>query len=210
MAILQGSTLLNCLYIPDFIPSGSITAFENGNAPTSWTKVTSYNNYTLRIVNGSVSTLATNNFTTTLTSRSDTVSVTANTSGFLIGPGSAGNGLFVNTSPSSLPVSTFAAGLAGLPLHVHDYTSNSVNQRLRIGPYPQGQIFGADTTGSTGGNTQHSHSAVPTSQYNSAHNHSFPTTTHTHPASESQHPHSGSLSSDFRVYYRDIILASKD
>jgi hypothetical protein len=38
------------------IPTGSISVFQQTAAPTNWTKITTYNNYTLRLVNGSVTT----------------------------------------------------------------------------------------------------------------------------------------------------------
>ena len=43
------------------VPSGAITNFANAAAPTGWTQVTTYNNYALRIVNGTA--LYTSTFT---------------------------------------------------------------------------------------------------------------------------------------------------
>ncbi len=42
MATLQGTSLIDCLYIPDFIASATKTVFENATAPTSWTKDSTY------------------------------------------------------------------------------------------------------------------------------------------------------------------------
>lgn len=36
-------------------PSGTVTVFQQTTAPTGWTKITTYNNYALRVVNGTVS-----------------------------------------------------------------------------------------------------------------------------------------------------------
>jgi hypothetical protein len=45
------------------IPSGSISVFQQTAAPTNWTKITTYTNYTLRIVNSTASTGGTVAFT---------------------------------------------------------------------------------------------------------------------------------------------------
>lgn len=44
-------------------PSGTRTIFQHTNAPTGWTKITSYNNYALRTVTGATSTGGTVAFT---------------------------------------------------------------------------------------------------------------------------------------------------
>lgn len=43
-------------------PTGSTTIFKQSTAPTGWTKVTTYNDYTLRIVSGSTGTGGNVNF----------------------------------------------------------------------------------------------------------------------------------------------------
>lgn len=47
-------------------PTGSTTIFKQSTAPVGWTKITTYNNYTLRIVSGSVSTGGTIDFSTAM------------------------------------------------------------------------------------------------------------------------------------------------
>jgi hypothetical protein len=47
-------------------PTGSTTIFKQSTAPVGWTKVTTYNNYTLRIVSGSVSSGGTVDFSTAM------------------------------------------------------------------------------------------------------------------------------------------------
>jgi len=68
MATLQATSLIDCLYIPDFIASGTKMVFNNATTPTSWTKDTTYNNYTFRVVNGSVSTGGENPFSSLMSS----------------------------------------------------------------------------------------------------------------------------------------------
>jgi hypothetical protein len=52
MAVLGATTLTGCNSIPDFIPTGTVTAFVQAAAPTSWTRVETdtANNRMLRIV----------------------------------------------------------------------------------------------------------------------------------------------------------------
>ena len=51
------------------IPSGTAMLFRQTAAPTGWTKVTTYNNYALRVVNGTVTSGGTVAFTTAFTSQ---------------------------------------------------------------------------------------------------------------------------------------------
>lgn len=220
MAILQGSSLLNCLYIPSFIPSGSKTLFENSLAPTSWTKDTTYNNYTLRIVNGSVTNGGTTTFSSILTNRSLTTSLTSNTSGFQVGSSPSGP-ITINPRSVTLSIQGF---VANTPPHTHTYLMNNANSRSdstpqyavpgkndttytsgnMIGPIPgylpasprtnEPHIHGGIATGS------HTHPSSPTS---------FPS--HSHGVTESTaHPHTFSVTQDFSVNYKDVILATKD
>ena len=54
---------------PSPIPSGSNMLFQQTTAPTGWTKVTTYNNYAVRIVSGSASTGGSVAFTTAFASQ---------------------------------------------------------------------------------------------------------------------------------------------
>lgn len=52
MAQLTSDSLLDCDSIPDFIGTGTTMIFHLSNAPTSWTKVTTYDDQALRVVSG--------------------------------------------------------------------------------------------------------------------------------------------------------------
>jgi hypothetical protein len=69
MAILGATTLTGCNSIPDFIATSTASAFQQTNAPTSWTKDTGINESTLRVVNGTASSGGTANFSAVFTTR---------------------------------------------------------------------------------------------------------------------------------------------
>ena len=70
MAVLGATSLTGCNSIPDFIAAATQSTFQQTAAPTSWTKITTINDYTLRVVSGSASSGGTTAFTSVLTSRS--------------------------------------------------------------------------------------------------------------------------------------------
>jgi len=74
------------------IPSGTKMLFQQTTAPTGWTKDTTHNNKSLRIVNGSVGTGGTNSFTNAFNS-SKTVSGTTATSTVTITGSTAGHSI---------------------------------------------------------------------------------------------------------------------
>ena len=70
MAVLNATSLTGCSSIPDFIATSTQSTFQQTASPTSWTKITSINNYALRVVSGTASSGGTTDFTSVLTSRS--------------------------------------------------------------------------------------------------------------------------------------------
>jgi hypothetical protein len=92
MAILSLTSLTGCDSIPDFIATGTLMHFKQTTAPTSWSKQTTINDFTLRVVSGTASSGGTSAFTTVFASR--------------IVPGSAGNTTL--TTPQ-------------IPSHLHTY-----------------------------------------------------------------------------------------
>jgi hypothetical protein len=63
----DGSTMTTVVF-----PSGTAMLFQQTSAPTGWTKVTTYNNYAVRIVSGTASTGGSVAFTTAFASQSVT------------------------------------------------------------------------------------------------------------------------------------------
>jgi hypothetical protein len=204
MAILQGSSLTNCLYIPDFIASGTVMVFESTSAPTSWTKSTTHNDKSLRIVDGTISTGGSSSFSTVLSpSRSlSSPGTSAVQTGYQITAEPGNISITTVTPPVTFTGATTAAGN-----HNHNYTGNSGVQRGRN--TPQTPRSAGNTAlgggGAAGGGGQHPHtlSGDPhTHTISSPHSHTITESPHSHPA--------GFTAQSFAVYYRDVILAFKD
>jgi hypothetical protein len=158
-------TNLNSLY--GIIPQGSYSIFFQGSAPTGWTKSTSYNDYALRVVSGT-------------------------------GGGTGGSTAFSSIFPTSLrPVSVPGVPMSGtvgshtltepqLPAHSHPNTATRIVYTPGQGDvgYAAGWTRSTPDTGSTGGDSSHSH------------------------------PWSGSCdfsgSFDMRITYMNVILCSFD
>jgi hypothetical protein len=79
MAILGTTTLTGCTSIPDFISGGSIMIFHQSSSPSSWTKLVDFNDRCIRVVSGTASSGGSLAFTSTLTTRSISSSVSPRT-----------------------------------------------------------------------------------------------------------------------------------
>ena len=117
--------------------TGTSMLFRQTAAPTGWTKVTTYNDYALRIVSGAASTGGSVAFTTAFASQTPAGSVSVNTSGLSAGA--------TTLTTAQIPSHTHTTGYAG--------TSGGGNPGL------SGEGGGAPTTvtGSTGGGGSHTH-----------------------------------------------------
>lgn len=132
--------------------TGTSMLFRQTAAPTGWTKVTTYNDYALRIVSGAASTGGSVAFTTAFASQSVSGSIANTTAGGTVGS------------------TTLSTG--EMPSHTHTITI----QDLYSSPsssYPAKGENGQPTATSvasnaTGGGGSHTHSFSGT-----AHNHSF-------------------------------------
>ena len=69
MAVLGSTSLTGCNSIPDFIAAGSLMFFQSTTAPTGWTKQTTHNDKTLRVVSGPAVPGGSNSFSSTFTTR---------------------------------------------------------------------------------------------------------------------------------------------
>lgn len=137
-------------------PTGTTTIFRQSNAPTGWTKDTTYNDYTLRIVSGTTSPGGSVNFSSVMTTQtiSGTVQKTGN-------PG---------------PTVIIDSGITNAPLPVHNHAAavrffTSVVPANVSGP---GAFLGwntsspASNSGAQGGNTGHSHTITATTSFQGA------------------------------------------
>ncbi len=216
MAELQGSSLINCLFIPDFIAAGSIMMFNGTSAPTSWTKLTTHNNKALRITNGTISSGGSTVFSSILTTRNiDVPSVTTVPVSITI-DSTVPNLINVSAQASSpFNVST-QPGLADLVQHQHTAQRVSNNRPYIAGTNGRsGALTPSEQSGfatnSSGSSQNHPHGVAAAG----AHSHTISAPgTHGHPSPASNHTHPVSPTSigtqNFNVYYYDVILASKN
>lgn len=135
-------------------PSGTIAIFHQTNAPTGWTKITTYNNYALRVVSGTVTTysgmLFTSVFTTRYPSGSVSVSVSDHTGG--------------STSSSSSGISISGATVSG------SYSGTTGSSTVNI----------SGTTGSASGSGSTDNSSVTMSGSTSSSSCGFEDHSHTY------------------------------
>jgi hypothetical protein len=125
--------------------TGTSMLFRQTAAPTGWTKVTTYNDYALRIVSGAASTGGSVAFTTAFASGLSSGSTTA---GGTVGSTTLGTGEIPSHDHS---ISTSIYGGGGSRSNVGNQATNSYN------------------TGSTGGGGSHTHSFTGT-----GHTHTLP------------------------------------
>jgi len=144
-----------------YFPTGTTTIFRQTVAPIGWTKVTTYNNYALRIVgSGSFSPTGGGslNFTSVMTNQSITGTVS------------------LSTSPGGYPVAINSSAVnAPLPVHAHPGVARFFNTIAPMGPavpiVPQGGFAFTDspqltgTSGNVGGTDGHSHTLTCSASY---------------------------------------------
>jgi hypothetical protein len=189
--------------------AGTLMLFQQTAAPTGWTKQTTHNDKSLRVVSGNASSGGTTAFTSVFASRTPggSVSVSGSNSGGSIANTTATGS--VSGSNSGGSVSGYTLSTSEIPSHTHSYFNNGSQYD---NPYNVGgsryQLYQAATTGATGGSGSHAHGFTNPSWSGSisinAHNHTF-----TNPTWSGSASFTGS-SMDFAVQYVDLIIASKN
>ena len=195
-------------------PSGTRMLFQQSSAPTGWTKDTSTNDSALRVVSGSVGSGGSVGFTTAMSNRTPSGTLTGwNVSSE--SPGGTLNNWQVSSESTGGTVNNHTISSNQMPSHSHrpiDTTQPVQSWGVASGqtgfaPAYSGNTWlnnAADTSSSGGG---------------SSHNHGFTGGSHTHTVSAafngSNHDHTVSASfsgnsMDFRVKYKDVIFASKN
>jgi hypothetical protein len=167
-------------------PSGSRMLFQQTTPPVGWTKDTTHNNKTLRIVNAAVGAGGTQPFTTVFGVKPITGTV-----------GSA--------SPTGTIGST-ALSISEMPVHGHPVYVSTLVQTSAQSDSTGGFMMQNSTVGSYGPNTGGA-GGSPGSQIGGAgggagHTHTFTGTAHTHTLT--------GTSIDLTVQYVDFIIAQKD
>ena len=129
MAVLGATTLTGCNSIPGFINTGTFMLFLQSSAPTNWTKSTTDNDASLRVVSGTASSGGTANFSATFTTRTPT--------------GTVGGTTLATTQ---------------IPSHNHSYTREAGTSPRFFNPVNNYWLFTAGfTSGAEGGSTSHAH-----------------------------------------------------
>ena len=128
----DGSTMTTVVF-----PSGTAMLFQQTSAPTGWTKSTTYNDYAIRIVNGTASTGGSVNFSTAFASQA------------------------VTGSNSGGSVSATSLSTAQLASHSHSLTLWSAapcfNSCVAGTGYSPGPVYGTAGTNGAGSGSSHSH-----------------------------------------------------
>lgn len=203
---LTGSPLLGTAKL-DAFPSGTKILFQQTTAPTGWTKDTTHNDKSLRIVNGTVGSGGSTAFSSIFTSRTVSGS-TANTT-------SSGSISSVNVTGATdwrqpaVYVNNHTLSWEQMPSHSHYSTFGTRSNTSQGGggtrltndqTYPHGS-----TSGGAGASWGHNHGA-----YQDGHQHGFTADAHSHTLTMNAHSHTYSSSLDMAVQYVDAIIAAKD
>lgn len=227
MAILTVDSLTGCSSIPSFMggsadtPSNpTISTFWQTSAPTSWTKVTTWDNRGLRVIGASngtpITTGGTLPFTQTFTSRS-------------VGPGNSGSQNLVGTQITQATISAPAAtgDMQQFTTTTANTTINGTQTAAHAGhTFPVAQVLQSNTVTSPAPVISCANAPTPSTTGNptvgaAAHNHPI-SAPHTHPVTIVQHSHNSSPTAqgshlhaysgsyDFSVLYVDVILATKN
>jgi len=215
--------------VGNLIPPGSKMLFYQASAPTGWTKLTTDNNKTLRVVSGSGGgSGGTNTFTSAFSVRS--VPVPTHNHNANAGDQSAnhthggeavsananhthgGNAATVNAAHNHGINSGAANGrfVTNINFSKGDFDSDGSKEALTNREVYFGNV-GYSQQNVQGGNARHSHS-ITTNAANATHQHNLSINTQT---ADHQHPITvGSAGNgnnmDFRVQYIDVIVCRKD
>ena len=212
-------------------PSGTKMLFQQTNAPTGWTKITSgVDNKSLRVVSGTAGSGGTNAFSNTFQSRAITANASDTTQGGNISVANtvAGGNVNISSVSTSGNVNSHTLSSNEMPNHSHNIRGNTNSGYHSTNQYGGCHVQGdrpyknagyrhtsynghdAGRTENNGGGGGHSH-GFSGSSHN--HNGSLSGNAHNHNASftGSAHNHSISVTNlDLAVQYLDVIIASKD
>ena len=203
MAVLGSTSLTGCNSIPDFIAAGSLMIFQQGAAPTSWTRQTTHDNKALRVVNGNAgaSSGGSTVFTSVFASRTPGGTISGST-GQIAAGGSTGQ----IAAGGTVNATTLAT--TQIPAHAHPITTYPTSGS---DSHPAGSFIMSWPTSGTPTSTPPSNNTGG----GQSHAHPFSGAQHAHPFAGTQHAHpfAGTFSGaaqDFAVQYVDIIIAAKN
>jgi hypothetical protein len=212
MAVLGATSLTGCTSIPSFLGGAadsvqSRMVFRMATVPVSWTKDTSVNTGSLRVVNGTVSPGGSLIWDQVFTTRPYSGGIQPATDGCSVGQApltlslektlfSQGNTVAAPITSPEISPHTHPAPVVNPP------GSTTLRVAAALGLAQSAQTVTTD--GGTGGGQPHLHSV-------DQHGHPFPATpSHNHTISGA-HDHTFSAGSvDFNLIYVDMVIATKD
>jgi hypothetical protein len=167
------------------LASGTVSIFRQSVAPINWTKITAYNDYTIRIVTGTPSTGGSFGFINQVFTSSNTSSVF-----------SSQTGTFIITSVSLAP--------SGIPTPYHEH---SLSTRSNPGSYEPG-VWASAASGYTVGTSGYSTKTSGSAGSGVGHTHPFIPNY----GSPSQIPQGSFVmsTSSFAIQYVDVIMAQRN
>ena len=188
------------------IPSGSTMLFYQASAPTGWTKQTTHNDKSLRVVSGTGGgSGGSTAFTSVFGSRTPTGSVSASSNG-------AQANISVNSNSISISVNSHTLTQSEMPSHNHEFQNGFFAEN-------NGNRF-SGVQGSNNGNDNDNRAFTRGDNTNNAgstnsHSHGLSQSSHNHGLSQSDHSHGISASfsgnaMDFAVQYVDVIICSRN
>ena len=178
-------------------PQGTLMLFQQTAAPTGWTKQTTHNDKTLRVVSGSASSGGSTAFTSVFASRTPTGSVSGSNSGGSVTGSVSGSNSGGSVSNTTLTESQIPSHTHGLSMVSVDAAGSSSGTQ-----FTGGYSAARQSTDAAGGGGAHSHGFT-----NPSWSGSWTQGVFTNPS------WSGSFSGsamDFAVQYVDLIIASKN
>lgn len=205
MATLGATSLTGCNSIPGFIAAGSKMTFEMATAPINWTKDTSKNQSTLRIVSGSLSPGGNSPFSTVFTPAFPVSTTSPSASSPTSTPSTSSSLSYNPASAGPLSISPATISNPQMTAHSHPYSGwSGLTHQIASGSTRHASPAVGDATGTTGSGGSHTHTG------STDHGHFTGSGPHSHPLTPVQHSHTFSASLDFGIQYIDVIIASKD
>lgn len=216
MAFFEGTALIGCSSIPNFITTGSRMVFEQTNPPTSWTKElnAAFNNVALQVVTGTASFGGGSPFTSVFPNAAKGLGAVPLTGPSNLNVNPSGPILAVQASPNGAGASSSGRTItvAMMRLHDHSYIPRGTTQVARQSAStlstPDLSFSQAGNTSISGSDGVHQHTIAGT--HGPGH-HSVSSGDHDHIVSEASHSHSFTMTArNFNVNYVDVIICIKE
>ena len=191
------------------IPPGTTMVFYQAAAPTGWTKQTTHNDKSLRVVNGTGGgNGGSSSFSSVFASRTPSGSISGSTSG-------ASANISIDQALIGIAVNSTTLSTGQLANHGHSFQNGFFAENN--GNYGN---FGSNVAGSNNGGDSDNRPFTSGDTTGSAgsgdsHGHSLSQNSHAHGVSQSDHSHGMSASfsgnaMDFAVQYIDVIICSRN